>query len=128
MQVKLGPGQYYDKDPKKHLPVKTQMGRVVYNRPVHFFSYADVQRILRKIQPPKAVKPGFFDFIREMLRNLGIKIAKEIVPILPVEMIGEGFDLGVLSLDILMSIGDVPAKRKRVASLIESLKDRFGID
>lgn len=37
---------------------KTQLGRVVYDRKTHFFTYADIVRIARKIDPRETKEDG----------------------------------------------------------------------
>jgi hypothetical protein len=55
--------------------MRTQTGRVVYNRAVHLFNYGDVLRIVRKVDPRSHI--GTADSTTEGLAILGTILAAE---------------------------------------------------
>lgn len=58
-------------------PDRTYCGRVVYERPKHYFSLADIERISRKIQQTDAIKP---DKLERLFRAIWALAAPAIHP------------------------------------------------
>jgi len=61
------PKKFVPVEPKKRTIVhRTTKGRVVYNRPRHFFTPKDLRRILKNIlENDQGKKVDFFDFLKE---------------------------------------------------------------
>lgn len=71
--------------PKLH---RTYLGRVVYNRPKHYFTQTDVDRILRQLTPTKPKPEKDFPFFWNVINFLADYMMERILGVLGVSDLG----------------------------------------
>lgn len=110
---------------KRVVPIKTWSGRIVHDKPRHFFTLRDVQRISAKVEPAPD-RSGISLFL-SVLRQLTLAMMDKLLFFLPDDMIDDIYEFCIDMLDRLFRISmDDFKKRSLSRRLIGYSADRVG--
>lgn len=112
------------------VPLRTFSGRVVYERPKHFFTAKDAARIIRKLEPPEDTSsPNWAFNLISVLRLATIAMLERILWFLPLGIIDEFYQFGIQLLDKMFRIQpDVTVTRPYAINVINSMASMSQIE
>ncbi len=115
---------------KRVLPLKTWSGRVVHDRRKHFFTIADVSRILARIIPPDSSTDGskWAAIVLQTLRDATLAMLDRILFFLDARSIEYLYDFGIGLLDRMFRIDQTESTSQLNARrLIIQIADQAGL-
>lgn len=115
---------------KRIVPLKTWSGRVVHDRRRHFFTIADVSRILSKIQPPDSSPdvPSWVSGVISTLREATLGMLDRLLWFMDEGSIEYLYEFGIDLLDRMFRIDQAQSRAELNARrLIIQIADRAGL-
>lgn len=88
------PAEYHERPWRKRrriIPRRTYSGEVIYKRPKHYFTEADITRVMKKLQTPASVDESWLAKILEQILDWLKKILAAIGPLLNEVLIDDLF-------------------------------------
>jgi len=115
---------------KRIVPLRTYSGRVVHDRRRHFFTIADVSRILAKIQPPDTGSdvPKWIDSVISTLREATLSMLDRLLWFMDERSVERLYEFGIEILDRMFRIDQSQSRINLNARLlIVQIADRAGL-
>jgi hypothetical protein len=112
------------------IPKTTYCGRVIYERPKHYFTVKDAARVLHHISPDNEKTPQTFaDELKQLLRDSTLWMMQQLLPFLNEDDVSSIYDVCISLLDSFFKIPvwNQRTLEVRARQLIIYLADRFGI-
>lgn len=115
---------------KRIVPLRTYSGRIVHDRRRHFFTVADVSRILARINPPDDTSdvPKWVSSVIETLRSATLGMLDRLLWFMDERSIEHLYGFGIELLDRMFRIDQKKQQRQSAARrLIIQIADQAGL-